>query len=52
MTNHEFEKLAKQFYCETGMMAPGKDVPKGMYPHNPRERHDLWCQWLERRKEA
>lgn len=27
MTNELYEKLAEQFYKETGMLAPGKDVP-------------------------
>lgn len=41
-----FELLAEQFYRETGIMAPGKSAPLGMYCPDEDERHRAWSEWL------
>ena len=41
----EFEELAKAFYRETGMMAPGKDCPLGTHDHETR--WACWRVWLK-----
>lgn len=45
-----FEIDAAAFYKETGMMAPGKDLPAAMGAGDDRRaRHKAWGEWLERR---
>lgn len=50
MPNEEFEKLAAQFYEDTGMMAPGKDVAAAAYRSEELDgypaRTDAWLKWL------
>jgi hypothetical protein len=44
--NDRFERLAEQFYQETGYIAPGKDVPPGLSSHSyETERRLAWAQW-------
>lgn len=47
-----FERLAQQFYDETGIMAPGKSVPVPMCDRwRDGEREDAWRKWLTARRE-
>jgi len=49
--NEQYEQLAAEFYRDTGMMAPGKDVPAAMgCIWSPRERFEKWNEWLTHRK--
>lgn len=47
--NERYEKLARQFYDETGIMAPGKDVAAAAHDSQPSfdERFELWIEWLK-----
>ena len=45
----KFEALAKAFYRETGMMAPGKDCPFGTHDHETR--WACWRVWLKTQDE-
>ena len=47
-STERFERLAALFYAETGMMAPGKDVPAAA-GEGPtfNERMARWDAWLE-----
>lgn len=46
-TNDAYEELAEEFYKETGVMAPGKDMPAEMGNHYPyEERLERWCAWI------
>ena len=45
MNNEEFEKLAKEFYQETGFLAPGKDT--GFNPQDREEVIKTWGEWLK-----
>lgn len=47
--NAKYEALAAEFFRETGIMAPGKDVPASMGMMEPRERFEQWWDWLEKR---
>ena len=48
--NEDFERLAAEFYAETGVMAPGKDVPAAMGDYSTRDlREQLWNLWLKYR---
>ena len=47
--NEHFERLASEFFKETGHMAPGKDAPPGMETLDTRERHLLWDMWINRK---
>lgn len=55
MTLEEFENTAEQFYIETGLLAPGKDVP-ALRAGDLRYDHDMrrkrWDEWLRRRIET
>lgn len=43
-----FEVIAKKFYQDTGMLAPGKDYPAGEQPsHDYQERMDTYKIWIE-----
>jgi len=43
--NERFERLAAQFYRETGLMAPGKSEPAAGI-HTPyEERMEAWLKW-------
>lgn len=48
--NDRFERLAAQFYEETGMMAPGKDDHSGSYTREAR--CAAWDKWLAARPDA
>jgi hypothetical protein len=50
MTNDEYEKLADQFYRETGMMAPGKDQPAAMGGPDYEKRWNAWKNWIQTKK--
>lgn len=43
----QFEKLAEQFYRETGLLAPGKSVPVEMY-QDEAERRQRWDEFTAR----
>ena len=48
-----YEKLAKEFYRETGLMAPGKDAPASVaedpeYQHEYRKQE--WDKWMKARQ--
>lgn len=44
--NERFEALAERFYRETGIMAPGKDVPAASGDDMPYdERRKRWSEW-------
>lgn len=45
-----FERLAAEFYRETGLMAPGKDDALGH--HSYEERVERWAAWVARRSAA
>lgn len=46
-----FERLADEFYRETGLMAPGKSVPMEMGNVGyDEERHTRWRTWLDLRR--
>lgn len=47
--NERYERLTEEFYRETGMMAPGKDVPAAMGSSDDRTRFNAWYEWLSRR---
>ncbi len=47
--NERYEALALQFYGETGMMAPGKDVAPGSYQKSFEVRAKAWDEWMENR---
>ena len=50
--NDAYEELAAQFSKDTGLMAPGKDVPAavGADPiYNYEYRVQEWKKWLEKR---
>lgn len=49
----QYERLAEQFFKETGIMAPGKDVSPALGQSDDRERFEAWSTWLKaaRRKE-
>lgn len=52
MNNERFEKLAKQFDNDTGLMAPGKDAPPQLYPcsmGHREHRTEMWNLWLKHR---
>jgi hypothetical protein len=46
-TTERYDRLAEEFYRETGMMAPGKDVAAAMAEDNNRERFTAWIAWLK-----
>ena len=48
--NMSFEFLAERFYRETGLMAPGKDAPPGIY-QNYDERRESWQEFMRERSE-
>ena len=50
--NDRFERLAAEFYEDTGKMAPGKDVPAAFGVDDYDLRSRLWNAWLARRKRA
>ena len=45
--NDRYERLAVEFYRETGMMAPGKDDP--ICHHTYADRWTAWEAWTHRR---
>jgi len=43
----EYEALAKRFYEDTGLFAPGKSVPLALTLYQPiAERRKAWTRWL------
>ena len=45
-----YERLAEEFRRDTGMMAPGKDAPPGLYTEEQdAERLARWSVWLAKR---
>lgn len=50
----QFERLAEEFYRETGKLRPGKDVPslRAETEEDAAERESLWLQWAAARKIA
>lgn len=50
--NERYEKLAREFYQATGLMAPGKDSPAAMGGmHTLAERRAAWEDWIGLRQE-
>ena len=49
--NERFEKLADEFYNETGYMAPGKDVPANDWQVDPSESQAVWNVWTKQHAE-
>lgn len=49
MTTQDYDALAAAFYDETGMMAPGKDVPAGFGGPSYEERTQAFHAWLAKR---
>ncbi len=46
-----FEDLAQEFFGETGVIAPGIEIPAALgEPWTEDERWQSWRAWLERRK--
>jgi hypothetical protein len=45
--NERYERLAAEFYRETGIMAPGKDSPAATGPFDEKARWAAWANWLE-----
>ena len=52
MTNQEYEIFAAVFRRMTGTVAPGKDVPAGMYQPPYECRSGMWEQWYKYNSEA
>lgn len=48
--NERYERLAEEFYAETGKMAPGKDVPAEYASDDYEERGRLWLTFLRSRR--
>jgi hypothetical protein len=49
--NEEYERLAEQFYQDTGIMAPGKDMPAAMGKTiSQEERWAAWEKWIKEGK--
>lgn len=46
--NERFEYMAKLFYKETGLMAPGKDSPAAFGVTDREERQIAWKEWVEK----
>lgn len=46
--NERFEKLAAEFYKDTGMLPPGKDDP--FTSRTREERTKAWEEWLNKPK--
>lgn len=45
--NEEYERLAEAFYQDTGLMAPGKDMPAAMgNTVSQEERWEKWREWI------
>lgn len=53
-SNERYERLAKTFYDETGLMAPGKSVPVEMAASQPGldEREEAFDSWMGERIRA
>lgn len=50
MSTESFERLAAEFYRETGILAPGKDQPAAMGGHlSDEEREKAWRMWIASR---
>jgi hypothetical protein len=47
--NEKYEALARQFYGETDMIAPGKDVAAGSYQPSFEIRAEAWDKWIKNR---
>ncbi len=47
MVSHleRFEAIARVFYADTGVIAPGKDSP--LNDLSPAERRDVWAHWIK-----
>jgi hypothetical protein len=47
------ERLFEQFHCETGLLAPGKDVPAAMAAAQPDEaqRQRMYETWHQQRRD-
>ena len=43
-----FERIAEQFYAETGLLAPGKSVPPAMGGYDEAERQQRWDEFTAR----
>ena len=48
--NDRFERLAAEFYRETGIMAPGKDCPPELGQPDFGERWAAFMNWQEQRR--
>lgn len=46
------ERIAAEFYAESGMLAPGRDYPQAQHPPTDRERREAWDAWCARRNQA
>lgn len=48
-----FDRVAVEFYNETGIMRPGKSVPLAMNPPwTEEERRSAWDAWVKRKRDA
>ena len=47
--SQRYEVLAKLFYREELVMAPGKDYPGAMSPPSDEERREKWERWMRTR---
>ncbi len=51
--NERFERLAEEFYRETGIFAPGKSQPvEWGETHPEKERWDAWDKWVKKQRDV
>ncbi len=50
--NETFERIAEDFYCDTGVMRPGKDQPAAMNGPSCGERREAFEKWAREKTEA
>lgn len=52
-STEKYDRMADQFYRETGMMAPGKDVPAGLSgKYDFETRSAKWDEWIQKQFDA
>ena len=49
VTLDEYEEMAAEFYCDTGLVAPGKDQAAAGQRESYETRSEAWAEWLRRR---
>jgi len=50
--NINFEITAKAFELMTGLIAPGKDIPRAAYSISAEERRKYYTEWIEKNGET